>query len=105
MITPPSVGDLVKVSWLDAFGNATQDYNQKDITDAVPYKMTTYGILVRHDTDITDPKSLVGIAAEVSEDGHYRGVTFIPRQIVVHIERAGQRAVPRKRKPKALAPA
>lgn len=82
-----NVGDLVKCTWLDAFGSVTEDYTQEDIDKAKPMVMTTYGILVRDDRSIGGVEGVIGLAAETCE-GRYRGVTFIPVSIVVVVETA-----------------
>lgn len=85
---PVSIGDFVEVEWLDAHADAKAEVTMEDINAMKSYRFKTYGILVRDDRHITgtsDP--LVAIAAEVGEDGRYRGVTFIPQGMVVGVLR------------------
>lgn len=94
----PQLGELVRCVWVDAFGTATEDYTAEAITNAKPYRMTTYGIFVRDDRGLEGWDAVVGIAAEVSGDGCYRGVTFIPAMCVVSIEHPKAKRSPKKPK-------
>lgn len=91
----PKLGDLVKCSWLDAFATAADDYDQEMIDNAKAHKMTTYGLLIRHDLELS---GLIGLATETSEDGYYRGVTFIPVSIVASIETVRAKSKPKTSK-------
>lgn len=71
---------------MDAHGTATTTYEVHEL----PHKaleITTYGLLLRDDGDG------VSIAAEDCGGGCYRGVTFVPRTLVLEIKQ-----ITRKRK-------
>jgi len=71
-----SVGDIVRVDWLDAWED-TGPIQEKDWRDTYP--VTTYGILVRLGETVT-------IAAEALPEGDgYRGVTHVPVGVVIRI--------------------
>lgn len=82
---------LVAVLWVDAHVESTTTWTAEEIGSQTGVRFWTLGILVRDDADF------VGIAAEVSQDGSYRGITFIPRSIVIEIKDLG-RWPPRLRK-------
>lgn len=66
---------IVGCSWNDAHGSdGTISAHE---VDHKPYVYTTVGFLVRSD-DIG-----VSIASEQSEDGKFRDITFIPRNMVI----------------------
>lgn len=70
---------LVALRWLDAHGTATNTYEIHEL----PHKaleIVTYGLLLR------DDEHGVSIACEYCGGGVYRGVTFIPRSLVVEIK-------------------
>lgn len=86
MTKPP----LVALTWLDAHGSATDQYEIHEL----PHKaleIVTYGLLLR------DDEAGVSIANEYCGGGVYRGVTFVPHSLVVEIK-----PVKRPRKPKAV---
>ena len=80
---------LVCVIWDDAHGEATGDYSEaeieRDYHAAVRYY--SYGMLVR------DDEKGVTIASEWSENAgiSYRGLSFIPRGMVVSVEKRAPR--------------
>lgn len=81
MKTPP----LVALRWLDAHGTATNSYELHEL----PHKaleIVTYGLLLR------DDEHGVSVACEYCGGGAYRGVTFVPRSLVVEIKQAGAEA-------------
>lgn len=99
------IGDIVKCQWLDAHANAKEEMSQDEVDKMGSYKFDTYGILARDDRnklDVKDP--LVAVAAEVGEDGRYRGVTYIPSSLVISVKRvkAGRRSVHQKKTVPAL---
>ena len=70
---------LVSLKWMDAHGTATNTYEVHEL----PHKaleITTYGLLLR------DDEGGVSIASEDCGGGCYRGVTFVPRSLVVEIK-------------------
>lgn len=72
--------ELVSVKWLDAHGTSITAYAEHEIPHAA-YEVTTYGLLLREDD------SGVSVAAEVCSDNTYRGVTFIPKGMIVEVHR------------------
>ena len=66
---------VVVVEWNDAHGSATTDYEPGNLPHQ-PLIMSTFGLLLKHDE--------VGatISGEMSEDGSYRGVTFVPAGMI-----------------------
>ena len=70
---------LVCLTWNDAHGSATQVHTEADI-EHEPMLMTTYGILLREDA--------VGVtlANEWCGGKEWRGLTFVPRALVVKLE-------------------
>lgn len=69
---------LVAVTWNDAHGSATSAYAEHEIPHA-PIVIVTYGLLLR------DDEAGVTIANEVCDDSTYRGVTFVPRGMIVKV--------------------
>jgi hypothetical protein len=69
------VGDVVAVTWLDAWVDQGESSEHEWNDDC---EVTTYGILVRRTSRV------VSVAAETMPDTDvYRGVTHIPRKMVV----------------------
>ena len=67
---------LVSLRWMDAHGSATACYEVHEL----PHKaleITTFGLLLR------DDETGVSIANEDCGGGTYRGVTFVPRSLVL----------------------
>lgn len=85
---------LVAVKWRDAHGSALSEFAEHEIPHRA-YIWTTYGLLMRDDDEG------ISIASEVSE-GSYRGVTFVPRQMVIEVIDLGVPHRPRERKKKGL---
>lgn len=85
---------LVTLRWMDAHAtNGTTAYELHEL----PHKaseITSYGLLLRDDADG------VSIASEDAGAGMYRGITFVPRSLVLELK-----PVKRIRKKKADAPA
>lgn len=72
-MTPP----LVALTWMDA--HATSGSTAYELHE-LPHRasrMVTYGLLLRDDADG------VSIACEDAGGGLYRGITFVPRALVV----------------------
>lgn len=82
---------LVAVQWLDAHGSSITAYAEHEIPHAA-FKITSYGLLIKED------EAGISIASELCEDNTYRGVTFIPKGMIVKIS-----PVKRERK-KPIAP-
>jgi len=76
-MTRPAAPVLAIVAWDDAW--STLDHDATVDTDA-PYRVTTVGWIVR-DT----PRAIV-LAAERLPGGAWRGITRIPRAIVLRVE-------------------
>jgi hypothetical protein len=70
---------LFACTWQDAHGSSTSSaYSEHEIPHAA-ILITSYGLLLRQDD------SGVSIASESCADGTYRGVTFIPRVLIVEL--------------------
>lgn len=82
---------FVAVLWNDAHAMAQGEFTEDEINATGAYQFTTYGLLVRDDDRI------VAVASEEGEDGRLRGVTFIPRGMVVEMTELGQ---PRRKRVK-----
>jgi hypothetical protein len=82
---------IAAVVWDDAHASAVAEYSEDEIARAKPFKFTSVGLLVRAD------ETVVAIAGEQGEDGKFRGVTFIPRGMVVSIHDLGSIASLAKR--------
>lgn len=81
---------FVCCAWKDAHGSATAAYDEHELPHA-PIYISTYGFLVRHDA------AGVSVASEFCGDGTWRGVTFIPSEIVVEIVELGMRKTRRSK--------
>lgn len=75
MKTPP----LVALRWYDAHATATANYEIHELPHRA-IEITTYGLLLR------DDETGVSIACEDAGAGCYRGVTFVPRAMVVEVK-------------------
>ena len=93
MVDELTLGDLVKMTWVDAHSSVQQEMTLDEIAQEVPCGYDSYGILVRND-DIS-----VAVAADQRDDGRYRGVTFVPRGMVITVSPIRPR---RKRKAKTV---
>ena len=82
----PTINDIVVCEWRDAHASVKEEFSMEEIQSATSYKFKTYGILLRDDriSDIKDP--LVAVAAEIGEDGRYRGVSYIPAEMVISVK-------------------
>ena len=74
----PNPVRLVCVVWNDAHGNAFAIYEPQEIPHAAA-KVYTYGIVIRED------EAGISMANESFEGGSYRGVTFIPRGMIIEV--------------------
>lgn len=90
--------ELYAAAWNDAHGSDGTLHAHE--VDHKPYMYTTVGFLIKSD------EVGVSIAFERGEDGRYRGITFIPRAIVVEEYSLGPLKRPRKRaiRPKSPLP-
>jgi hypothetical protein len=87
---------LVAVIWDDAHVAQAASMDDEEIRSMRPVTMTTYGLLVRDDDE------MAGVAAELQDDGSFRGVTFVPRSLVREIVPLG-RWPKRQRSPRTTA--
>lgn len=79
-------GHLVGVVWRDAHADAKAEMGPEEIALARSFLFTSYGILVRDDREkvgVVDP--VIAVAHEKSEGSTYRGVTFIPLEMVKEV--------------------
>lgn len=86
--------ELVVLRWMDAHATATATYEIHEL----PHKaieIETYGLLLRED------EAGISIANEDCGAGTYRGVTFVPRSLVLSIKPVKR---PRKKKPADVVP-
>ena len=80
---------LVSLRWMDAHATAaTSAYEPHELPHRAA-EVTTYGLLLR------DDEQGISIASEDIGAGMYRGITFVPRQLIVHLKHLQR---PRKRK-------
>jgi hypothetical protein len=87
--TPPI---LVRLRWLDAHVTASATYELHELPHR-GLEIITYGLLLRDDADG------VSIASEDCGGGAYRGVTFVPRSLVVECKPVKPARSVRKPKP------
>jgi hypothetical protein len=80
------------VSWTDAHGNALTTFEAHEVPHA-PVVVRTFGVIVKQD-DVG-----ITIASEQFETGSFRGVTFVPRGMIldVVVYHAAQVSRPRRR--------
>jgi hypothetical protein len=81
---------LVSVRWRDAHATATALYEIHELPHAAT-EITTYGLLLREDA------TGVSIASEACGAETYRGVTFIPRELIVECRPVQRRRASRPR--------
>lgn len=91
------IGHLVGCKWRDAFADAKAEMGPDEIALARSFLFTSYGILVRDDRGTEVPDPVIAVAHEVSESGTFRGVTFVPAEMLVEILDFG---LPKVRKPR-----
>ena len=84
---------LAAVVWDDAKATAVVEYDLNEVRTQFhkAARYTTYGLLV-----VQDDKGIT-LASEEGDDQNLRGLTFIPRQMVVEVVLLGK---PRARKPR-----
>jgi hypothetical protein len=85
---------LVAVQWRDVRVDQGNTYTRDEIRARQPQVFTTFGILTRDDAE------MVSVAAEVADDGSFRGVTHVLRPLVLHVTPL-LRWPKRERKPRA----
>lgn len=68
---------LVALTWLDAHATGTTTTYEVHELPHRALEVTTYGLLLR------DDEAGVSIACEDCGGGTYRGVTFVPRSLIV----------------------
>ena len=84
---------LVAVVWDDAKSTAVEEYSLNEVRTQFhkAARYTTYGLLL-----VDDPAG-VTLASEEGADRNLRGLTFIPRAMIVEVKLLGR---PRVKKPK-----
>lgn len=89
-----STHPLVAVVWDDAKATAVVEYDLNEVRTQFhrPARYTTYGLLI-----VDDPAG-VTLATEEGDDHNLRGLSFIPRQMIVEVVILPKR---RNRKPSA----
>lgn len=86
------MAELYACRWADAHGSdGTLSAHE---IDHKPYIYTTVGFLVKTD------EIGVSISFEQGEDGKFRDITFVPRQIVLDEYSLGELKRPKPRKPR-----
>jgi hypothetical protein len=70
---------LVAVAWDDAAVAQVDSFTREEIAERTPSRYTTFGLLLRDDA------KMVAVASEKGADNTYRGVTYIPRGMVIEI--------------------
>lgn len=95
-----SILPLAAVVWDDAKATAVVEYDLNEVRTQFhkAARYTTYGLLV-----IQDDKGIT-LASEEGDDQNLRGLTFIPRQMVVEVVLLGKPRA-RKARPKRQAEA
>ena len=99
-----SIHPLAAVVWDDAKATAVEEYDLNEVRTQFhrPARYTTYGLL------LVDDEKGVTLASEEGDDRNLRGLTFIPRAMVVEVVflgRARAKKAAAKKRPAASAPA
>jgi hypothetical protein len=99
-----STHPLVAVVWDDAKATAVVEYDLNEVRTQFhkAARYTTYGLLL-----VDDDKGIT-LASEEGDDQNLRGLTFIPRQMIVEVVVLGRQRVKRagaKRQPATPQPA
>ncbi len=100
-----SAHPLVAVVWDDAKATAVVEYDLNEVRTQFhkPARYTTYGLL------LVDDEQGVTLASEEGDDQNLRGLSFIPRQMIVEVvtllKRRARKPSPRKRQAAPAAPA
>ncbi len=89
-----SIHPLVAVVWDDAKATAVVEYDLNEVRTQFhrPARYTTYGLL------LVDDQQGVTLASEEGDDHNLRGLSFIPRQMIVEVVVLARRRI---RKPNA----
>ncbi len=90
-----SIHPLAAVVWDDAKATAVEEYDLNEVRTQFhrPARYTTYGLL------LVDDEKGVTLASEEGDDQNLRGLTFIPRAMVVEVVFLGRARV-KKARPK-----
>jgi hypothetical protein len=90
-----SIHPLVAVVWDDAKATAVVEYDLNEVRTQFhkAARYTTYGLLL-----VNDEKGIT-LASEEGDDQNLRGLTFIPRQLVIEVVDLARRPI-RKVRPK-----
>lgn len=93
---------LVAVVWDDAKATAVVEYDLNEVRTQFhrPARYTTYGLL------LVDDQQGVTLASEEGDDHNLRGLSFIPRQMIVEVVVLARRRIrkPTAKKRQAAAP-
>jgi hypothetical protein len=94
-----SIHQLAAVVWDDAKATAVEEYDLNEVRTQFhkPARYTTYGLL------LVDDEKGVTLASEEGNDQNLRGLTFIPRAMVVEVVFLGRARAKRKSGPKRQA--
>ncbi len=92
---------LVAVVWDDAKATAVVEYDLNEVRTQFhkPARYTTYGLLL-----VDDEKGLT-LATEEGDDQNLRGLTFIPRPMIVEVVVLSRPRTRKPRRKRAAAPA
>ncbi len=95
---------LVAVVWDDAKATAVVEYDLNEVRTQFhrPARYTTYGLL------LVDDQQGVTLASEEGDDHNLRGLSFIPRQMIVEVVVLARRRIRKptvKKRPATTAPA
>jgi hypothetical protein len=93
-----STHPLVAVVWDDAKATAVEEYDLNEVRTQFhkAARYTTYGLL------LVDDEKGITLASEESDDQNLRGLTFIPRPMIIEVVVLSRS---RTRKPRSKAPA
>jgi hypothetical protein len=96
-----SIHPLAAVVWDDAKATAVEEYDLNEVRTQFhrPARYTTYGLL------LVDDEKGVTLASEEGDDRNLRGLTFIPRAMVVEVVFLGRARAKKKSRPKRQAEA
>ena len=96
-----SIHRLAAVVWDDAKATAVEEYDLNEVRTQFhrPARYTTYGLL------LVDDEKGVTLASEEGDDHNLRGLTFIPRAMVVEVVFLGRARAKKKSRPKRQAEA
>jgi hypothetical protein len=80
----------IRVTWNDAHGNSFAIYEEHEIPHAAAVA-TTRGLELKND------EAGITLACEDFSGATYRGVTFIPRGMIIKVEELVPRTIPKRR--------